>query len=81
MRYFYDIEGKEIITEEQLYKEYKEMQNEQPENYDYSFSDYISNCLTCNNGTLEERKRETHFMGYNPEETPIFKTVYVKPEY
>lgn len=50
---FYDIESKEIITEKQLYSEYIENKNALPDEYNYPFSDYIRNCLTTSNGTLE----------------------------
>lgn len=52
MRY-YDIESGETITTERLHAEYVAMQTAQPEEYPYPFADYISNCLTRNNGTLE----------------------------
>ena len=52
MRY-YDIESGEAVTIDQLYAEYIAMQTAQPEEYPYSFDDYVGNCLTRNNGTLE----------------------------
>ena len=48
-----DIETGEHVTTEQLYTEYLHMKQEQPEEYSYSFPEYIQNCLTENNGTLE----------------------------
>lgn len=51
---FYDIESGEYITLETLYSEYLTMQKEQPDEYNYSFTEYINNCLTVNNGTLEK---------------------------
>lgn len=53
MLLFHDIESNEIITEKQLFIEYTENKNALPDEYNYSFSDYIRNCLTINNGTLE----------------------------
>lgn len=50
---FLDIESGALVTLEQLEKEYHEAQAENPSEYNYSFSDYIRNCLTVNNGTLE----------------------------
>lgn len=50
---FKDIESGETITLEQLEKEYYMLKLEDPESYDYSFDEYINNCLTRNNGTLE----------------------------
>lgn len=48
-----DINSNEIVTREQLYKEYLQMQAEQPEEYNYSFPEYIRNCKTENGGSLE----------------------------
>lgn len=54
---FLDIETNEIITTERLYEEYKE--NMQSGNYELvSFSEYVYNCLTANNGTLEVLEME-----------------------
>lgn len=52
---FYDVETKETITIEQLYNEFKQLQTEQPEEYNYNFNQYILNC-TDKNGTLQEIK-------------------------
>lgn len=55
MRKFHDIETHEIITEEKLRDEYIQKVKEQPEEFSaMSFAEYLSNSLTCNNGTLEE---------------------------
>jgi len=51
---YIDIETNEIITTEQLFSEYESMRSAQPEEYNYSFADYVHNCLTENNGTLEK---------------------------
>lgn len=53
MRKFKDTNTGEIITEEELRKEFEELEKETPEEYDYSFGNYIRNC-TDKNGTLEE---------------------------
>ena len=55
---FYDIESNQIITQEQLHSEYMENRKNFPEEFDYSFSDYIHNCLTDSNGTLEPIDRK-----------------------
>lgn len=54
-RKFFDNETREIITEKQLFAEFTALQKDDPETYDYSFSDYIRNC-TDKNGTLTEIK-------------------------
>ena len=53
MRYYYDIEQQEYIPESELRAIYNQLRTEQPDNYDYSFLHFISNCLTQNNGSLE----------------------------
>lgn len=50
---YYDIESCETVTTEQLYNEYMRNRQEQPDEYNYSFAEYIKNSLTTNNGTLE----------------------------
>lgn len=50
MRKFRDINTGEIITEEELRKEFEELKKETPEEYDYSFNQYLLNCSE----TLEE---------------------------
>lgn len=52
---FKDIESGEIITIEQLFKEYEQAMKSRE--YDtVEFSWYVWNCLTINNGTLVEIK-------------------------
>ena len=52
---FYDIESGKTVTTEQLYKEY--LYNVQNGYTDPClFSEYVWNCLTINNGTLEQVK-------------------------
>ena len=50
---FYDIEAGELVTLEQLRAEYEANRAAQPEEYNYSFADYVVNSLTSHNGTLE----------------------------
>ena len=50
---FYDIESSELVTLAQLKEEYNRNRKAQPEEFNYDFADYIRNCLTENNGTLE----------------------------
>lgn len=50
MRKFRDISTGEIITEEELRKEFERLKKETPEEYDYSFNQYLLNCSE----TLEE---------------------------
>ena len=50
MRKFRDINTGEIISEEELRKEFEELKKETPEEYDYSFNQYLLNCSE----TLEE---------------------------
>nr|DAV13314.1 MAG TPA: hypothetical protein [Caudoviricetes sp.] len=44
MRKFIDISTGEIITEEELRKEFEKLKKETPEEYDYSFTQYLLNC-------------------------------------
>lgn len=44
---FYDHETGEIISATQLYREFVALKNEDPDTYDYSFSEYIENCLSA----------------------------------
>ena len=48
-----DIETGKTVTTEQLYTEYLSARSEQPDEYNYTFPEYIRNCLTEHNGTLE----------------------------
>ena len=50
MRKFRDISTGEIITEEELRKEFEKLKKETTEEYDYSFNQYLLNCSE----TLEE---------------------------
>ena len=53
MRKFRDLEFDIIVTEGELLRTFKHLQREQPDEYNYSFENYIRNC-TDKNGTLEE---------------------------
>ena len=53
MRKFRDLEFDTIVTEEELLKTFKHLQKEQPDEYNYSFENYIRNC-TDKDGTLSE---------------------------
>ncbi len=55
MRKFYDVDRDETITIEQLEKEYNEIKAIGGTDSE-TFDEYIINCLTYNNGTLEEIK-------------------------
>lgn len=55
IKLFRDIETDETITAEQLYKEYLDALQD-GEHGGILFSEYVWNCLTINNGTLEAIK-------------------------
>ena len=58
MRKWLDIECDEIITEAELREEFAALQSEdvtgESGHRDITFEEYVNNCLTINNGTLEE---------------------------
>lgn len=55
MRYFHDIESREIISETELLEEFLRLAEENPSEYgNITFGQFLNNCLTINNGTLEE---------------------------
>lgn len=56
MRVYRDTETGENVTEEQLRAEFDELKREQPEEYSYTFADYIRS-ITDKNGTMEEVKK------------------------
>lgn len=47
-----DINSNEIVTAVQLRKEYEENKALYPDEFNYSFEDYIHNCKAENNGSL-----------------------------
>lgn len=53
MRKFKDIETGCIISEEALAQEFDDLRTDDPNEYDYSFEQYIRNC-TAKNGFLKE---------------------------
>ena len=53
MRKFKDLEFDIIVTEGELLRTFKHLQREQPDEYNYSFENYIRNC-TDKDGTLKE---------------------------
>ena len=53
MKKFRDLEFDIIVTEEELLRTFKHLQREQPDEYNYSFENYIRNCID-KDGTLEE---------------------------
>lgn len=58
VRKWLDIECDEIVTEDELREEFAELQaedvNGESGHRDMTFAEYLNNCLTINNGTLEE---------------------------
>ena len=53
MNIFIDTESMRFVTEKELRQEFEQFKREQPEEYNYTFEQYIQNC-TSKNGTLEE---------------------------
>lgn len=54
-RVFISTETREIITEDVLAETLEALKDEDPETYgNITLGQYINNCLTINNGTLEE---------------------------
>ena len=78
MRKFRDINTGEIITEEELRKEFEELKRETPEEYDYSFNQYLLNC-TSKNGMLTETTNENKNIK-NKKENRTMKTYDEKVE-
>lgn len=56
MNIFIDTEEMRFVTEKELRQEFEQLKREQPEEYNYTFEQYIQNC-TSKNGTLEEVRR------------------------
>lgn len=55
MRDFFDTESRKILTETELLDEFLKLSQENPTEYgNITFGQYLNNCLTINNGTLEE---------------------------
>ena len=53
MKLYIDTESNSIITEAELKTEFEALKAEDPETYNYTFSEYLNNC-TSKNGFLEE---------------------------
>lgn len=53
-RKFFDFHTEEILTEDDLARELEELKKEDHEHDGITLEEYINNCLTINNGTLEE---------------------------
>ena len=53
MRKFRDLEFDIIVTEEELLRTFRHLQREHPDEYNYSFENYIRNC-TDKDGALSE---------------------------
>ena len=53
MRKFRDLEFDIVVTEEELLRTFKHLQREQPDEYNYSFENYIRNC-TDKEGKVSE---------------------------
>ena len=78
MRKFRDTNTGEIITEEDLRKEFEKLKKETPEEYDYSFNQYLLNC-TSKNGMLTEITNENKNIE-NEKENRTMKTYEEKVE-
>ena len=78
MRKFRDTSTEEIITEEELKKEFEKLKKETPEEYDYSFNQYLLNC-TSKNGMLIEITNENKNIE-NEKENRTMKTYDEKVE-
>ena len=78
MRKFRDTNTGEIITEEELREEFEELKKETPEEYDYSFNQYLLNC-TSKNGMLIEITNENKNIE-NEKENRTMKTYDEKVE-
>lgn len=61
MKRYYNIEGGFYETEEEIRNDFTQLCIDWPEEYDYTFEEYLNNCMVRNNGalqTLEERYSE-----------------------
>lgn len=78
MRKFRDTNTGEIIEEEALREEFEKLKKETPEEYDYSFNQYLLNC-TSKNGMLIEITNENKNIE-NEKENRTMKTYNEKVE-
>ena len=51
MNIFIDKESMRFVTEKELRQEFEQLKQEQPEEYAYTFEQYVQNC-TSKNGTV-----------------------------
>ena len=58
MKLFRDTENGYIMSESELMQEFEALKAEQPDEYDYTFAEYVKNC-TSKNGFLEAFEGET----------------------
>lgn len=56
MKMYYDENEQCFVSEEQIKKEFIQLKAEQPEEFDYSFDEYLNNCLSKNGFLTEEEK-------------------------
>ena len=63
MNIFIDTEAMRFVTEKELRQEFEQLKREQPEEYAYTFEQYVQNC-TSKNGTLEEACMTYHMGAY-----------------
>ena len=55
MKYYFDENEGCFVSEEQIKKEFIQLKAEQPDEFNYSFEEYLNNCLS-KNGFLTEEK-------------------------
>ena len=55
LKFYYDIEERELYYQDDFLEEYHEILKEREQNGDdtITFREYLNNCMTRNNGTLE----------------------------
>lgn len=78
MRKFRDTNTGEIITEEELRKEFEELKKETPEEYGYSFNQYLLNCTSKNGMLIEITNKNKNIK--NEKENRTMKTYDEKVE-
>lgn len=65
MKYYFDENEGCFVSEEQIKKEFIQLKAEQPNEYNYTFEEYLNNCLS-KNGFL--RKANYYLIDYYTEE-------------
>ena len=60
MKLYWDVEDQRIHTEEELRKDFEQFKADQPDEYDYSFAEYLRNCLSKNGSLyrIEDHRRQ-----------------------